>query len=89
MAPLPAPEPARQLETTASLDVRKLRFEVNRMQLPMGVEGTFGMVKHPGASLAVPVLATAVLWFCVSTALRWRLGCWSSRPAPWILARPR
>ena len=57
MAPLPAPEPARQLETTASLDVRKLRFEVNRMELPMGVEGTFGMVKHPGASLAVPVLA--------------------------------
>ena len=57
MAPLPAPEPARQLETTASLDLRKLRFEVNRMQLPMGVEGTFGMVKHPGASLAVPVLA--------------------------------
>ena len=52
-----APEPARQLETTASLDVRKLRFEVNRMELPMGVEGTFGMVKHPGASLAVPVLA--------------------------------
>jgi len=44
MAPLPAPEPARQLETTASLDVRKLRFEVNRMQLPMGVEGTFGLV---------------------------------------------
>ena len=57
MAPLPAPEPARQLETTASLDVRKLRFEVNRMELPMGVESTFGMVKHPGASLAVPVLA--------------------------------
>ena len=56
MAPLPAPEPARQLETAASLDVRKLRFEVNRMQLPMGVEGSFGMVKHPGASLAVPVL---------------------------------
>ena len=57
MAPLPVPEPARQLETTASLDVRKLRFEVNRMLLPMGVEATFGMVKHPGASLAVPLLA--------------------------------
>ena len=56
MAPLPAQEPARQLETTASLDVCKLRFEVNRMELPMGLEGTFGMVKHPGASLAVPVL---------------------------------
>jgi len=56
MAPLPSPEPARLLETTASLDARKLRFEVNRMQLPMGVEGTFGLIKHPGASLAVPVL---------------------------------
>ena len=57
MAPLPAPEPARLLETTASLDVRKLCFEVNRLELPMGVEGTFGVIKHPGASLAVPVLA--------------------------------
>ena len=57
MAPLPAPEPARLLETTASLDVRKLSFEVNRLELPMGVEGTFGVIKHPGASLAVPVLA--------------------------------
>jgi len=56
MAPLPAPEPARHLETTASLDARKLRFEINRVQLPMGVEGSFGVIKHPGASLAVPVL---------------------------------
>lgn len=56
MAPLPAPEPARLLETSASLDVRKLRFEVNRLALPMGLEGTFGVIKHPGASLAVPVL---------------------------------
>jgi len=56
MAPLPAPEPARHLETTASLDARKLRFEINRVELPMGVEGSFGVIKHPGASLAVPVL---------------------------------
>jgi ADP-ribose pyrophosphatase len=56
MAPLPAPEPARHLETTASLEARKLRFEVNRVALPMGVEGTFGLIRHPGASLAVPVL---------------------------------
>ena len=56
MAPLPAPEPARLLHTSASLDARKLRFEVNHMELPMGVEGTFGVIKHPGASLAVPVL---------------------------------
>ena len=56
MAPLPAPEPARHLETLASLDARKLRFEINHMQLPMGVEGHFGVIRHPGASLAVPVL---------------------------------
>jgi ADP-ribose pyrophosphatase len=56
MAPLPAPEPARHIETTAVLDARKLRFEINRVELPMGVEGTFGLIKHPGASLAVPVL---------------------------------
>ena len=56
MAPLPAPEPARHLETTASLEARKLRFEVNRVALPMGVEGSFGLIRHPGASLAVPVL---------------------------------
>jgi ADP-ribose pyrophosphatase len=55
-APLPPPEPARHRETTASLDARKLRFEINRMQLPMGVEGSFGVIKHPGASLAVPLL---------------------------------
>ena len=56
MAPLPPPEPARHLETTASLDARKLRFEINRMVLPMGLEASFGVIKHPGASLAVPVL---------------------------------
>lgn len=56
MAPLPPPEPSRLLETEASLAVRKLRFERNRLALPMGVEGTYGMVRHPGASLAVPVL---------------------------------
>ena len=56
MAPLPPPEPARHLETTAALDARKIRFEVNRMVLPIGVEGTFGVIRHPGASLAVPVL---------------------------------
>ncbi|MFM7312163.1 MAG: NUDIX hydrolase [Cyanobium sp.] len=55
MAPLPAPEPSRHLETTASLDARKLRFELNRIELPMGVQGTFGVIRHPGASLAVPL----------------------------------
>jgi ADP-ribose pyrophosphatase len=56
MAPLPPPEPSRHLETTASLDARKIRFEINRIELPMGLEGSFGIIRHPGASLAVPVL---------------------------------
>lgn len=57
MPPLPPPEPSRHLETLASLDARKIRFEINRIELPMGVEGSFGIIRHPGASLAVPVLA--------------------------------
>ncbi|MCP9819785.1 NUDIX hydrolase [Synechococcus sp. Cruz-9H2] len=57
MAPLPPPEPSIHLETTAALEARKLRFELNRVLLPMGVEGTYGIIRHPGASLAVPVLA--------------------------------
>lgn len=56
MPPLPPPEPSRHLETVASLDARKIRFEVNRIELPMGVRGEFGIIRHPGASLAVPVL---------------------------------
>ena len=56
MAPLPPPEPARRLETTAALDARKIRFELNRIVLPIGLEATFGVIRHPGASLAVPVL---------------------------------
>lgn len=55
MAPLPPPEPSQLLETLACMDVRKIRFERNRLKLPMGVEGTFGLIRHPGASLAVPI----------------------------------
>ena len=56
MAPLPPPEPSRHLDTLASLDARKIRFEINRYALPNGLEATFGLIRHPGASLAVPVL---------------------------------
>jgi ADP-ribose pyrophosphatase len=56
MAPLPPPEPSRHLDTIASLDARKIRFELNRYALPSGMEATFGVIRHPGASLAVPVL---------------------------------
>ena len=57
MAPLPAPEPFELLDTVESVDARKIRFERNRIKLPMGVEATFGMIRHPGASLAVPITA--------------------------------
>ena len=57
MAPLPSPERFELLETVEAVDARKIRFECNRIKLPMGVEGTFGMIRHPGASLAVPVTA--------------------------------
>ena len=49
------PEPSKLIENKASLQAKKIRFEVNRIELPIGVEGTFGIIKHPGASLAVPI----------------------------------
>ena len=52
MVPLPAPEPARHLETTAAVDARKIRFEFNRVELPMGVVGTFGLIRHPNRGAA-------------------------------------
>ena len=55
MAPLPAPEPFELLDTVEVVDARKLRFERKRIKLPMGDEATFGMIRHPGASLAVPI----------------------------------
>ncbi|NDD70161.1 MAG: NUDIX hydrolase, partial [Synechococcaceae bacterium WB9_4xC_028] len=55
MPPLPPPEPFQLLETLEALDARKIRFERNRIRLPLGVEGTFGLIRHPGASLAVPI----------------------------------
>jgi len=55
MAPMPPPEPFQLLETIEALDARKIRFERNRIRLPLGVEGTFGLIRHPGASLAVPI----------------------------------
>ena len=54
--PLPAPEPSELLDTVATLSVRKLRMEIQHLRLPTGVEGNYGCIRHPGASLAVPVL---------------------------------
>ncbi len=55
MSELIQPEPSKLIKKEASLDAKKIRFEVNRIELPIGIEGTFGVIKHPGASLAVPI----------------------------------
>jgi len=55
MTPLNPPEPSILLETTASLEAKKIRFEINRIKLPIGLEKTFGVINHPGAALAVPI----------------------------------
>ena len=51
---IPGPEPSKIIETKASIDAKKIRFEINRIQMPIGVEGEFGIIRHPGAALAVP-----------------------------------
>ncbi len=49
------PEPSKLIERKASLEAKKIRFEINKIELPIGIEATFGVIKHPGASLAVPI----------------------------------
>ena len=58
MAPLPPSEPSKILKTNSSIDAKKFRFEINTIQLPIGVKGDFGIIRHPGASLAVPITAS-------------------------------
>ena len=53
--PIPGPEPSEILETTACLDAKKIRFEINKILLPNSMEGEFGVIRHPGAALAVPI----------------------------------
>ena len=55
MASLPPPEPSKVLKTNASLNAKKIRFQINTIELPNGVIGDFGIIDHPGASLAVPI----------------------------------
>ncbi len=52
---IPGPEPSEILETKASLDAKKIRFEINKFLMPNSMEGEFGVIRHPGAALAVPI----------------------------------
>ena len=53
--PLPPPEESIHIDTKDSLEIKKIRFEINRIKLPIGIEDDFGIIRHPGASLAVPI----------------------------------
>ena len=55
MAPLPNSEKYKLLENISELKARKLSFEINKIQLPKGHCGNYGIIKHPGAALAVPI----------------------------------
>tara|TARA_Y100001968_G_scaffold40935_1_gene31044 strand:+ start:606 stop:1166 length:561 start_codon:yes stop_codon:yes gene_type:complete len=52
---IPGPEPSEILETKSRLDAKKIRFEINKFLLPNSMEGEFGVIRHPGAALAVPI----------------------------------
>ena len=55
MSPLPPSEPSKIIEKIESLNSKKISFEVNKLELPIGIQGTFGTIRHPGAALAVPI----------------------------------
>lgn len=55
MSSLTPKEPSKIIERKASLNAKKIRFEINKFQLPNGIDGEFGIIRHPGASLAVPI----------------------------------
>ncbi len=58
MTPFPTHEPPKYIETKAFLKAPKFSFQLEHIELPMGVQGTFGIIRHPGASLAVPITSS-------------------------------
>ena len=55
MTPLLPLEPSKIIEKIKSIDSKKINFEINKYELPIGLEETFGVIRHPGAALAVPI----------------------------------
>ncbi len=49
------PEPSKIIERKAYLDAKKIRFEINKFLMPNSMEGEFGVIRHPGAALVVPI----------------------------------
>ncbi len=55
MIPSPGSEPSKIIKNIAHLDAKKIRFQINQIELPIGIKGVFGRIQHPGAALAVPI----------------------------------
>ena len=55
MSPLRHPEPSKTLEKLAFIKAPKFSFHLEKIELPIGIKSTFGLIRHPGASLAVPI----------------------------------
>jgi ADP-ribose pyrophosphatase len=49
--------PSEILKTRLQYQGHKFTYRVDRLRLPHGVEGEYDYIKHPGAGLAVPVMA--------------------------------
>lgn len=54
-------EPAKLLQHRLSYQGRKFGFDVNKFQLPNGVQGEWECIRHPGGALCVPVTADGKL----------------------------
>ncbi|WP_013321643.1 NUDIX hydrolase [Gloeothece verrucosa] len=48
-------EPPELIENRLFYRGRKFNFEVSKLRLPMGVEGYWEVIRHPGGALAVPI----------------------------------
>ena len=48
-------EPSKLIKNIEAINSKKITFEKNEIKMPNGITSVFGMVKHPGAALAVPI----------------------------------
>ena len=55
MSPQTGSEKYQHKEQIVKVNSRKISFEINNIQLPKGHCGHYGIIKHPGATLAVPI----------------------------------
>ncbi|MGF1494039.1 MAG: NUDIX hydrolase [Microcoleaceae cyanobacterium] len=57
----PGSEPPKVLEQRLFYKGRKFNFDVHRLQLPNGAEGSWECIRHPGGALVVPITPSGEL----------------------------